>query len=299
MLEEMRKVALLIFMQALLAVDFQPAMDSLWEPIHRLLKYISPGFWIVAPNMPRPGYQKAIGAMDDYLYQLIQHRRENPIQSDDLLTHLVSNPEFNDDLIRDQLLTMLIAGHDTSTALLAWTLFLLGSHPETMMQVQNEVDSAVDGKDPTQYSQIKFPFLDTVIKESLRLYPPIHVGNRRAAIDIPIGDYVIPAGTRIMYSIYLTHRDPKHWHDPDQFIPKRFDRYHGKKPAAFSYIPFGGGPRTCIGASFAQVETRMVLARLLSQYNLTLKDTNVKPYMGATLEPRPGVIMRVQKRESP
>jgi cytochrome P450 len=101
-----------------------------------------------------------------------------------------------------------------------------------------------------------------------------------------------------MYSIYLTHRDPNYWTDPDMFQPERFDRINGNKPTAFSYLPFGGGPRTCIGAAFAQVEAKAVLSRLLSRYELILIDPEVKPYMGATLEPRPGVMMRIQHRET-
>ena len=329
MLEEMRKVALLIFMRALLAVDFESDLPRLWTPILRLLKYISPGLWIVAPNLPRLGYKNAIRAMDEYLYGLVQERRAHsimvtpttslvsihpalvecdrrscietapgtqPANSEDLLTRLVGIPELDDNLIRDQLLTMLIAGHDTSTALLAWALYLLGMHPETLERARAEVEYALQGAAPNPQSLSELPFLETVIKEALRLYPPIHVGNRRAAVDIPLDDYTIPAGTRVMYSIYLTQRDPRHWPDPDAFRPERFDRASGVKPTPFSYVPFGGGPRTCIGAAFAQVEAKAVLARLLTSFDLDLTNPCVQPYMGATLEPRPGVMMRIQRR---
>lgn len=299
MLEEMRKIALLIFMQALLGVDFEPDLERLWGAILRLLKYISPGLWIVFPNLPRAGYEKAIATMDGYLHGLIRERRAHPDKREDLLSCLINIPEFDDNLIRDQLLTMLIAGHDTSTALLAWTLYLLGSHPEVLERAQREAISALQESAPTSESLSNLPFLEMVIKEALRLYPPIHVGNRRAAIDIHLGDFTIPSGSRVMYSIYLTQRDPKYWPEPDTFRPERFDRASGTKPAAFSYLPFGGGPRTCIGASFAQVEARVVLARLLATFDLTLSDSDVQPYMGATLEPRPGVMMRVRRREVP
>jgi cytochrome P450 len=124
------------------------------------------------------------------------------------------------------------------------------------------------------------------------------VGNRRVAGDIHLDEYIIPAGARVMYSIYLTQRDPQYWPDPDSFRPERFDRRLADKPTAYSYIPFGAGPRTCIGAVFAQAEAKAVLARLLTHFDLTLKNTAVQPYMGATLEPRPGVIMQVQQREA-
>jgi cytochrome P450 len=295
MLAEMRKIALLIFMRALLAVNFEPDLERLWMPILRLLKYISPGLWILFPKMPRPGYSRDIRIIDVYLYDLIRHRRANPIDRSDLLTRLVNIPDFSDDLIRDQLLTMLIAGHDTSTALLAWTLYLLGSHPDAMNRASQEVAAALQGKPPTIEALSKLPYLEMVIKESLRLYPPIHVGNRQANCDVPLGKYTIPEGSRVMYSIYLTHRDPQHWVEPDRFHPERFDRTTGGKPAPFSYLPFGGGPRTCIGAAFAQAEALAVLARLLDTFELTLTGRSVRPHMGATLEPRPGVAMKAHR----
>jgi cytochrome P450 len=296
MLIEMRKVALLIFMQALLAVDFTADLERLWGSILGLLKYISPGAWILAPNLPRPGYKKAIELMDEYLYELIRQRHASHYESQDLLSGLIQIADFSDDLIRDQLLTMLIAGHDTSTALLAWTLYNLGSNPQALEHARSETENVLKGSAPTPNTLSELSYLEMVIKETLRLYPPIHVGNRQAANDIQLDGYTIPAGARVMYSIYLTQRDPKYWPDPDSFFPERFDRTSNKKPVAFSYLPFGGGPRTCIGAAFAQAEAKAVITRLLSRFELTLTNTDVQPYMGATLEPRPGVMMRIQRR---
>ncbi len=298
MLAEMRKIALLIFMQALLGVDFSADMQKMWHPILRLLKYISPGLWIMAPKLPRPGYAPAIRAMDEYLLGLIRYRRANPVEGQDLLTTLVDILEMSDDLIRDQLLTMLIAGHDTSTALLAWTLYLLGCNPDAMSRARLEAESALQGAEISSDTDFELPYLEMVIKESLRLFPPIHVSNRRAAEDIYVDEYTIPAGSRVMFSIYLTHRDPQHWRDPDSFQPERFAHGDQTRISAYSYLPFGAGPRTCIGAAFAQVEARVVLARLLSGFDLELIERQVQAYMGATLEPHPGVVMRVRRREA-
>lgn len=311
MLVEMRRVALLIFMVALLDVEFGPDLERMWGPILRTIKYISPGLWIVWPDMPRPGYQKALAEMDDYLFRIIRERRkgletgrleindsQSPVsnlQSPDLLTQLVRNPQMTDDLIRDQILTMLIAGHDTSTALLAWALHLLGQHPDVLTQAQAEVDAVVGQDSPTVAQVNQLSYLDMVIKETLRLYPPIHLGNRIVAEDTAVSGYELNAGDRVMASIYLSHRDGRYWSEPEQFRPERFDR-GGDKPPAFTYIPFGGGPRACIGAAFAQVEAKVVLARILQQFELFDVGRKVKPYMGATLEPHPGVFLRVQRR---
>jgi len=307
MLVEMRKIALLILFGTLFKVDLAPDLERLWHPILDLIEFISPGWWIVFPKMPRHRkYRRARQIMDEYLYALIQRRRlelqadPNRAVQDDLLSRLVLIEGMSADLIRDQLLTMLIAGHDTSTALLAWTLTLLGKHPQAMERVRSEVDTVLGNTDqPPTIDQINdLAFTDQVIKEALRLYPPIHVGNRRVATDMTLQGYHVPAETRLMYSIYLSHREEEHWHDPEAFIPERFDRQNEEHRPPLTYIPFGGGPRNCIGAAFAQVEVKVVLARLIQKYALELRNgEKIKPYMGATLEPHPGVMMRIHHRK--
>jgi cytochrome P450 len=244
--------------------------------------------------------------MDEYLYGLIRQRRAEladgtlSVTPHDLLAQLIDHG-LDDGRIRDQLLTMLIAGHDTSTALLAWVWTLLGSHPDAMAQARAEVDAVIGHEQtpPTMEQINRLTYLDMVIKEALRLYPPIHAGQRRASHDMTLGGYDIPQDTRVMYSIYLSHRDERYWDNPDAFCPHRFDHTQheqGQRPS-LTYVPFGGGPRNCIGAAFAQVESKVVLARILQRFDLTLLNGDkIKPYMGATLEPKPGVIMRLKER---
>ncbi|MBV7329823.1 cytochrome P450 [Chloroflexi bacterium TSY] len=296
MLNEMRRATLLILIQTLFGVDFSPNLDRLWPAILRILAYISPGAWLVWPNIPRPGYRSAIQRMDDYLFQIIRARRNCPDLGDDLLSLLVATPGFSDGVIRDQLLTMLIAGHDTSTALLAWTLYLLGLHPKAMTRLQEEVDTMVGDQEPSDKNLRQLHYLEQVVKESLRLYPPIHLGQRLADTDFSFHNYHISAGTRVIYSIYLTHRDPNYWPDPAQFLPERFHAKTGQQQVPHTYVPFGGGARNCIGAGFGLVEAKVVLARLIQQFELTLIEKKVHPHMGATLEPHPGVIMQTRPR---
>ena len=281
MLVESRKIALLIIMQTLFSKDAWGDLPQIWSSILKAIKFISPGMWILWRNWPRPGYKKSLKALDDYLYSIIADRRMGTFEQD-LLQHLV-DAGLTDKVIRDQMLTMLIAGHDTSTALLAWTFALLGQHPDIHTHVVQEVDT-----------MDKSPLLDQVIKESLRLYPPIHIGNRRVAEAMQFSHGAIPAGERMFYSIYLTHRDPTIWEHAEQFCPERFAR--GRKTPPFSYVPFGGGPRACIGAAFGQAEARLVMARLLQTYTFEFTNHKIHTHMGATLEPRPGVKMRVFRR---
>lgn len=295
MLVEMRQLALLILVRTLFGVDFQPDLARLWQPVLSVIRYISPGLWIVWPKMPRLGYQQDLSVMDAYLYDLTTQRRKQG-GNDDLLGRLAAAPGFDDHLIRDQLLTMLIAGHDTSTALLAWVLLLLGQHPAILAQVRAEVDRVLGTRPPTLDDLDQLLLLDQVIKETLRLYPPIHIGNRQANGDIQVGDYQIPGGTRVMMSIYLSHRHSAHWQNPDAFCPERFARSSPEKVPPFTYLPFGGGPRNCIGAAFAQVEAKVVLARLLQTFDFALEKRRVYPHMGATLEPHPGVWLRFERR---
>ncbi len=317
MLVEGRKIALLIIIQALFSRDAWDDLPRIWTPILKAIDYISPGAWILWRRIPRPGYKKHLQALDAYLYEIIAERRKANLDTRylntpssnieysntespkfDLLQHLI-DANLPDKIIRDQMLTMLIAGHDTSTALLAWIFALLGQHPDVTARLVRDLDEGEDGKNP--------PLLDQVIKETLRLYPPIHIGNRIAAQDVTFGEgQTIPAGSRMFYSIYLTQRDPAIWENPDQFQPERFARGsapHSKAQTASektgaSFIPFGGGPRACIGAAFGQAEARIVVTQLLKTFDFQLLTKNIHPHMGATLEPRPGVLMKITLRQS-
>ncbi len=296
MLIEMRKIALLVLTRSLFQSDISSEMSKLWDSILGVIAFISPGVWMIWRSAPRPSYRRAIQRLDQYLYRMIHLRRqelETIENKSDLLSTLIL-AGLDDNLIRDQLLTMLIAGHDTSTALLSWSLYLLGAHPDAYQRVRMEIDT-VAGGDPNAVANCmgEMPFLQAVLEESLRLYPPIHLGSRLAAVDLEYDGYLIPAGERVIYSIYLTQRHPAHWSQPELFIP---ERHLGTHPAPYNWLAFGGGPRNCIGAAFGQLESRLILARILQQFDLRLLEKRVHPHMGATLEPRPGVRMRIQQR---
>jgi cytochrome P450 len=298
MLVEMRKIALLSLMHTLYQVDFTPQLRSLWDAVLGCIGYISPGIWMLWRGAPRPGYSRHLQAMDRYLYQIIAGRRRLMEQDaglpEDMLGLLIYSG-MGDDLIRDQLLTMLIAGHDTVTALMAWALHLLGEHPQALRQAQAEVDACLEGGEPPHIEQLnQLEYLGQVVKEALRLYPPIHLGSRQAAVDLDYQGYRIPQGERVIYSIYLTQRHPQYWPEPNRFDPRR--HAPGSHPQPYSWLAFGGGPRNCIGAAYGQIEAKVVLAHVLRRFWLEPTGRRVTPYMGATLEPHPGVFIKVRRR---
>lgn len=284
MLVESRKIALLIIMDALFSKNVWDDLPHIWNPILKAIEFISPGAWILWRKIPRPGFRKPLRELDKYLFGIIEERikKKEENKKNDLLQHLI-DAGLSDRVIRDQMLTMMIAGHDTSTALLAWVFAMLGQHPEIHQRVVQEVDTLE-----------RSPLLNQIIKETLRMYPPIHIGNRRVAQDLDFAEGRVPAGERLFYSIYLTHHDERIWQNAETFQPERFAQ--GRKTPPFSYVPFGGGPRACIGAAFGQAEARIVLAYLLKHYAFEFIQHTIHPHMGATLEPRPGVRMEVKKR---
>lgn len=301
MLVEVRRMALVILMETLFSVDFSPEINRLWQAILRLMGYISPGLWLIWSGAPHRGYASARGQIDAYWAQIIRLRRDEiasdpDIERSDMLSHLIlSNVEEN--LIRDQLMTMLTAGHDTTTGALAWVFEMLGAHPAVLERLQDEVDGHLRGALPdfANTEPRSMPYLNAVISETLRLYPPAHLGARIAAEDLEFRGYPIPRGTRVLYSIFLTQRHPDYFDRPHVFDPERVlnrpDRFQ-----PYYFVPFGGGRRTCIGRYFAEVMMRIVTARIIQHYDLRSMKRPTHMHMGATIEPRPGVWMQAVRR---
>lgn len=296
MLVEMRRLALLALSDTLFDYDLRPSLDRLVPAIERTVEYISPSAWLLAPRLPRWGYDRSIQLVNDLLADMIRERRTDGAAGEDMISGLIAAYGSDDDRIRDQLLTILIAGHDTSTAALSWTLYLLSEHPAVLDRTVREVDRTVGAVGIEPAAVDRMDYLDQVLAESLRLFPPIHLGNRIAKADLTYKGYLIPAGSRVVYSIYLTQRDPTHWPKPDRFDPGRFDPDRKRERPAYAYLPFGGGPRNCIGMAFAQLEAKVVLSHLLQRFSIESCGRRVRPRMGATLEPSPAVRLRVRAR---
>jgi len=226
---------------------------------------------------------------DAILLEYIKKRR-NEAPGNDLLQTLMDarytdGEGMSDELILSESMQLLVAGHETSSNALSWLLYLLSSRPDCVEQLRQEFDDVL-GDAPLGHADVpKFVFATQVIQEALRLYPPFWMVDREAIADDRIGDVVIPAGSMVIVHVYGAHHAQKHWLDPETFDTDRFIKSNEKLRAPFTYLPFGGGPRGCIGANYAMLQLLMILSDLLRKY-----DFEVAP--GQTIETRAMVILR-------
>lgn len=236
----------------------------------------------------------------------LQFHEEYMNEKDPSILHflLASGDDVSSKQLRDDLMTMLIAGHETTAAVLTWTFYLLSKEPSTMLKLQNEVDSVLGDRIPTIEDMKKLKYTTRVINESLRLYPQPPVLIRRSLEDDKLGEYPIKRDEDIFISIWNLHRCPQRWEDADKFNPERWP-LDGPNPnetnQAFSYLPFGGGPRKCVGDMFASFEAIVAVAMLVRRFNfqMALGAPPVKMTTGATIHTTEGLNMTVTKRIKP
>lgn len=226
--------------------------------------------------------KRASGAGDDVLSLLVQASYDDGsgLSEDDLVGHAE---------------LLFAAGHETSANALTWTLFLLSQHPRVLADLVDELEGELRGAAPSVEQLARLPLLDRVLKESLRLLPPVPWYTRIAAADAELGGHLLPAGTEVLLSTYHTHHMAEHYAEPERFDPDRWLRI---EPDAFTYIPFSAGPRMCIGASFAQLEMKVVLALLLQRFRLALEpDARIDRHLTITMAPRHGMPMRLHAQD--
>jgi cytochrome P450 len=200
--------------------------------------------------------------------------------------------------VRDEAITLLLAGHETTANALNWTWYLLAQNPDKEALLHDELDRVLGGRAPTLADLKQLPYTEMVVKESMRLYPPAYSFGRMSIEDVNIGGYDLPANCDINIFSYTAHRDPRWWDEPEAFRPERFSPENEKLIPRYAYFPFGGGPRICIGNSFAMMEARLMLATMAQQFQLRLKPgqkVELDPLI--TLRPLGGMHMRVEQRE--
>jgi cytochrome P450 len=200
--------------------------------------------------------------------------------------------------LRDEVVTLMLAGHETTAVALSWTFLLLSKHPDVARKLAAEVDDVLgDRAAPAIEDLARLRYTGWVVDESMRLYPPVWMVERQAIADDVIGGYRIPAGTYVGVSPWTLHRHPAYWENPEGFEPERFAPEREKERPRYVYLPFGGGPRTCIGNSFALMEAKILLATISKRYTLALRPGE-RPEMdsGVTLRPKRGIHVLPRRR---
>jgi cytochrome P450 len=257
-------------------------------------------------RVPTPRNRRFLAAratLDEIVYGIISGRRRSPGEHDDLLALLMEARDedtgegMSDKQLRDEVITLFLAGHETTANALTWVSYLLSAHVDVARQLRAEVDEALEGRIPAASDLPDLPYTRKVVDETLRLYPPAWITNRRAIEDDTVCGYRIPADAMVSISPYVTHRDPGLWENPEGFDPDRFSPERAAGRPHYAYFPFGGGPRQCIGKGFALMEATLVLALLSQRCDMHLvPGRKVETEALATLRPRYGMWMRVRPR---
>lgn len=245
-------------------------------------------------------FNRIIKRFDETIYAIIQERRASGESKNDLLSMLMdardedTGEQMSDKQLRDEFLTIYVAGHETSSYALSWTLYMLGTHPEAYRKVKEEVRS-IPNIDEIGFEGLRqLPYINQAILESMRLYPPAWIAGRKVHATHEIEGIKVRKNGAVLLNIYGLHRDPNIWPEPDLFKPERFEPEAVKARDKFCYIPFGAGPRMCIGNNFALMEIAMLIAKLFYHFDLELvPDQVIEPDPLITLRPKNGIRMHV------
>jgi cytochrome P450 len=305
--QDMMTLTLEIVAKALFDADVSDDALLVRSSLNELLQNVEVGklffpFLMKLPTLKNLRFRRAISRLDKVIYSVIAQRRGNGAGPDDLLSRMLHAQDLDgsrmtDQQLRDELITLFLAGHETTALALSWTWLLLSQHPETEQKLHRELDDVLNGRAPNIGDVPRLRYTQHVITESMRLYPPAWGVGREAVRACEIGGYSVPAGAQIWISEWITHRSPKFFAEPDQFRPERWENDFAKRLPKFAYFPFGGGPRLCIGQSFAMLEAVLLLATIAQRYRLFLiPGQDIMPWASLTLRPKNGIKVRLERR---
>jgi cytochrome P450 len=305
----MRNLAMRIAMRALLGLDPDGAGKGAVAAEHfeRALGFfgIDYGLRLLrGPGSPWRRLNASRAVLDEIVFGEVSRRRASPDSNRrDILSLLIgargeAGEAFTDREVRDQVMTLMFAGHDTSTSTLAFLMYELARHPDVLARLCAEQDEILAGATPTvEQLEREMPYLDMVLDEVLRLYPPAWIGPRRAVREFEFGGYTVPMGAYVNYSSWASHRIPEVFPDPEAFIPERFTRERKAALPRGAYVPFGGGQRICIGKRFGQTEVKLVATMMLQRLRLdALPGRTMTIRQMPTLSPKGGLKMKVEAR---
>jgi cytochrome P450 len=305
---EMMRLTLRIVGQALFSIDLSDETDTVSLAFTALTALISDYIFNPVPPLgfPTPRnrrIQQSIRTLDGVVQEIITEHRRMGTGKEDLLSMLLAARDeetgegMNDRQVRDEVMTLLLAGHETTSNALSWAWYLLSQHPDAESRLYAELEQVLGGRIPTVEDLPNLAYTHMVLEETLRLYPPAVGFNRKALADDEVGGYFVPANTLIWLSPYVTHRHPEFWENPEDFDPERFSPGRSAGRPHFAHFPFGGGPRQCIGNNFAMMEAQLILATIAQRYRLRLVPNHrVEPQVLLTMRPRGGLPMRLVER---
>ena len=305
--QEMMRLTLRIVVRALFGVEAEEA-----EEISRSLNVMmrnSTGARLILPpffrRLPTPQmfeFRRAVRKLNDTVNRIIDLHRRDERDSGDLLSVLMEardedGSRMDDQQLRDEVMTFLLAGHETTALALSWTWHLLSQDSRVESSLHQELDRVLGRRIPAISDLSSLTYTEAVIKESMRLYPPAWSVAREALKDFDLGGYTIPAGANVVMSQWIMHRDSRFFSEPERFDPDRWSDERSSKLPRFAYFPFAGGPRQCIGSSFAMMEAVLLLATVAGRFQLGyLEGKPVVPVPSFTLRPKEGIYVRLRKR---
>ncbi|MEQ9617994.1 MAG: cytochrome P450 [Deltaproteobacteria bacterium] len=307
---EMTRLTLAIVSKTLFDAEVESESDeivkSLTDIVTLFPRFVFP-FSEILDSLPLPGNNRcreAIERLDSIIFGLIEERRKNPGEKEDLLTMLLEAQDeegdgegMSDRQVRDEAITLFLAGQETMANSLTWTFYLISQHPEVERKLHGETGAVLGDRLASVEDLGKLSYTHKVFKEAMRLYPPAWAVARRAINDYEVDGYVIPAGADIFMSQFVVHRDPRLYTNPLNYDPDRWNSGFESGLPKFAYFPFGGGPRRCIGEPFAWMEGAILLATIASGWRMRLvPNQRIEPDPLITIRPKYGIKMIMERR---
>jgi cytochrome P450 len=308
--EEMMRLTRTVVLRTLLGADLGPsgdAVDRAWTIINQ---YVGESFWSLGIaekflTAKRKRFEEARDVLRATVDRVISERRRQPSDRVDLLSMLMTARDeetgetMTDEQLRVEVTTFLLAGQETTALALTWTWYLLSQHPDVRARLDREIDTALDGRPPEYADLAHLPYARMVLDEALRIYPPAWGFSRQALADDELGGFHLPRGWLVFVIPYVLHRQAAFWPEPERFDPDRFTPERSADRQKFTYLPFGAGPRQCIGNHFALLEAHLILTTLAQRYRPRLATNQpVEIWPLITLRPRSGLPMIVERRQT-
>lgn len=306
--KEMTRLTLEIVVKTLFNSDVSNDADHIGKMLSEIVKPFASQAtlkWILDNRLPTPAhrrYFRAVGEIDRIVFRIIGERRASGYDEGDLLSMLLQaqdedGTQMSDKQLRDEVMTLFLAGHETTALALSWSWYLLATNPEAGRKFHNELDQVLGGRTPSVSDLPNLTYTEAIAKEAMRLYPPAYAVGREAIEECELGGFHVPRGTQIFAFQWITHRDPRFFTNPDKFEPERWISEIVDRLPKYAYFPFGGGPRQCIGNYFAMMEIVLLLATIGQRFKFSLEPGHqVELLPVLSLRPKNGVKVVVTER---